>query len=787
MPMLDDIGNVKAYGNAAGPGRSAMLVEMLDDASDGIPDFTKRLRQAINNSNAPEATKARWSEALDYADAHPEMRVVDALDYRLARETAWSYREALDTGRRTRGARLLNLYESGSGGPKLSHFLPESFKREMLDAWKLQRQASDQQVVGWVDGAAGEIADGVPAMSYAALNPAAVEFTDNAGGQLVDAKLARRRLTEQRQRAERQALRAEGQAIREDLGIATTNLRLRQDALDEATAEYRAAQERMMLNADRLGTQAAADAQYELELREQAVQALEASRQLLAQGEDQAAQAMDLLGQAMQAEARAAKAGKRVAAFDTSRLNETTLRKAMLDGHVEFGFGRQVSDDVMTAMTEGARKFDPFTGQGLQQFLGYYDSATNWIKGWLTASPGFHSRNYFGAMFNNWLAGADPGSGRRFYNDYAAYRKAVKGNASDPYAAIPAERREAFRRVIDSGAINEGQYFSEILQANTKRQVRVGGRIVNPNRLNPMSSDFAVTVGSREIGGFVETIARGGLAYDVALKGGDIETISSTVFKYHFDYQDLSRAERGVMRRAIPFYTWTRKNFPLQLEKMMQHPEKYLRYEKIRQNVEAYSEEEEVVPSYFKDMWGIRTPFTNGNGERIYAMPDLPYRSLDNSVDPRMMLSSTNPIVKAPVEIIRGRQFFNDIPFRNRDDNVPDVWQRIPGLMPTLAAMGKAKQAPDGWVMKDTDIHLLKQYLPFLNQASRLIPGDDERGQRRLTTTWLSYGLGMGVRTNTAQDQRSELLRREFALNDRIARERSEGAWGALERISRNG
>jgi hypothetical protein len=58
-------------------------------------------------------------------------------------------------------------------------------------------------------------------------------------------------------------------------------------------------------------------------------------------------------------------------------------------------------------------------------------------------------------------------------------------------------------------------------------------------------------------------------------RGKSAEEAALSVKKYLFDYGDLTRFERVFVKRAMPFYTWTRKNIPLQLESLWKTPEKF--------------------------------------------------------------------------------------------------------------------------------------------------------------------------------------------------------------------
>ena len=54
--------------------------------------------------------------------------------------------------------------------------------------------------------------------------------------------------------------------------------------------------------------------------------------------------------------------------------------------------------------------------------------------------------------------------------------------------------------------------------------------------------------------------------------GGDVADATWYSIKHHFDYADLSAYERKVIRNAFLFYTWYRKNIPLQMMELATRP-----------------------------------------------------------------------------------------------------------------------------------------------------------------------------------------------------------------------
>lgn len=168
---------------------------------------------------------------------------------------------------------------------------------------------------------------------------------------------------------------------------------------------------------------------------------------------------------------------------------------------------------------------------------------------------------------------------------------------------------------------------------------------------------------------------------------------------------------------------------------------------------------------------GIRLPFNVG-GSRAYALPDLPFRDLAkwakvvNSKEPwRPIAESAFPLYKLPIEMWAGKQYFADIPFTGRYQQVPPSYKAIPGLLPLLGGLGLAKKNSKGeWKVTDKTLYSLDQFNPVLGRMRRLIPNERTK-QERLTGSWLSTLFGTNIRENTRSTKRSELIRmqKEFA------------------------
>ena len=82
--------------------------------------------------------------------------------------------------------------------------------------------------------------------------------------------------------------------------------------------------------------------------------------------------------------------------------------------------------------------------------------------------------------------------------------------------------------------------------------------------------------------------------------------------------------------------------------------------------------------------------------------------------------------------------------------------------MPALQRLGlSTKNASGDWVMKDYQLHSLGQYLPMYTDLRRLFPSE-ERYTERTLSTWISFVFGIGLRTNTREEQQRTRRSQEF-------------------------
>ena len=138
------------------------------------------------------------------------------------------------------------------------------------------------------------------------------------------------------------------------------------------------------------------------------------------------------------------------------------------------------------------------------------------------------------------------------------------------------------------------------------------------------------------------------------------------VKKALFDYSDVSRFERDWAKRAMPFYTWTRKNIPAQLKSLVQNPQ---RAEKLHLAKEQFEYETgDLDYSDYGAMWGDRVPIFLGKEKHgvvqgFMALNVVPMADLQRILKPKPLLAEmTSPLIKAPLELLNNYDSFRKKP-----------------------------------------------------------------------------------------------------------------------------
>jgi len=308
-----------------------------------------------------------------------------------------------------------------------------------------------------------------------------------------------------------------------------------------------------------------------------------------------------------------------------------------------------------------ARKLDEYHKMMQPEEIGAtirgFDAIQNWWKGQALISPGYHSRNAIGNWWNNSLAGV--GYGAKPYIDAWKVQNGKlfsfvddAGKKWDSAAILDAAQK--------TGAVNRGQYLADIPQA-------IEGQVKSAT-YNPLSQQNILFRGNRFVGGAIENNARLANFIHQLKKGLPPVDAAMEVKKYLFDYGDLTSFEQNILKRIMPFYTFTRKNLPLQLDSLATKPGKYANLEKIVGAIEDIGmsgqpqPDEKYLSDYIKSNTSMRVKYNPKDKSYSYFLLGnwLPaYQMMDFlATPPDSIWQLVTPILKTPIDFSSNKSSF---------------------------------------------------------------------------------------------------------------------------------
>lgn len=181
---------------------------------------------------------------------------------------------------------------------------------------------------------------------------------------------------------------------------------------------------------------------------------------------------------------------------------------------------------------------------------------------------------------------------------------------------------------------------------------------------------------ARTIGNYIESQQKA-TAFITALgQGKTTKEALDLAARSGFDYRALTPFESKVLRRVIPFYSFTRKNIELQLRTLGENPQRINQIISTLENLQGGLSQEEYdkLPDYAKEQF-VRKFGVNEQGlpevSVGFGTPIEAFSVLFGSDRPtrggfsdtiRRTAATLNPIFKLPLERAFNRDFFRDRP-----------------------------------------------------------------------------------------------------------------------------
>lgn len=324
-------------------------------------------------------------------------------------------------------------------------------------------------------------------------------------------------------------------------------------------------------------------------------------------------------------------------------------------------------------------------------FLEVMNGITNIFKRNKLLSPGFQLRNIVGNMSNMWLSGMP-------LNDIMSYTKRADGilkKGNELFDKVHGVLNgnadllsKAEREIYDEFVEFAGHGFTEVANnlQDLPREWWDESLRINMYQANKDAKTLGEKA-QRELGRPKEYYDRL-TAYNMKKNAAYDQRFRLAMYKYAkdnpnylvkyghnnpesavraalFDFQDLSVAERQVLRKFIPFYTFTKKNLAFQMNNISKNSVKYNQMIKAFNNFwDTLDLEDDEMDRFKLENFWIPIPFRDKDGKYKAIKSSLPLGDLGEFLDDplRRILSATSPIIRAPFEMATNKQIFSDMP-----------------------------------------------------------------------------------------------------------------------------
>lgn len=298
---------------------------------------------------------------------------------------------------------------------------------------------------------------------------------------------------------------------------------------------------------------------------------------------------------------------------------------------------------------------------------GVVEGLDRWMQLWKSYATvpvifglGFHERNAIGNVMNNYLVGLNPGDAV-YFRAANLQRKVWRGRkAGDVTKFLSEDDRALIDLMRRNDVIGEGFFdidLGEDLAARATPAIGTKAKLAKiHDAVKPFNPNNAVIASGRKLGSAIESNSRMALFIHQLEATGSPEEAARMVRMALFDYSDLTAVEQNVFKRIHAFYTFTRKNLPLQLGALMRTPGKFSRQQQVRTALAAQAESPEgPYPDYLDEQAGTPAPMglsrllagipKSGFNEddQIVLAPDVPFLNAANTLEPLVNIASEVP------------------------------------------------------------------------------------------------------------------------------------------------
>ena len=423
-------------------------------------------------------------------------------------------------------------------------------------------------------------------------------------------------------------------------------------------------------------------------------------------------------------------------------------------------------------------------GDDMDGFRKLMDNYLSWWKGVVTARPGFHARNAATNQILLFLREGLQAFNPRFMAAGAAGASyALSGRGAELIGVVEKGLGKvgvgrALNMKVGQRTVREWSDYS-LNEGIISRFAHSGDPVVADEKLkavqlaNPLDRRFLPYQWSQQAGSMIESSQRFQMFLlelkKTARKGLDhtdaeIEFAKMEAKKWMIDYTDLTQWEKGVMRRAIPFYAWVRHIVPNVIQGIVETPYMYGVLPKMQNAAELEGgPPRENRPEWMRDLGLV--PVTEGEDPGAFVMGSGNFPTADLSIVPltfpssgflapslrgdklvRELAGMAHPLIQTLVEVATERDLFTGGDL-DRFKEVPRAMRMLEGSPKLLAFLdgvarvgwsrrhglglvndrGEPREDERGRLMMDARlVSVLENNLPLLDSIGRALDGPEQ-------------------------------------------------------------
>lgn len=285
-----------------------------------------------------------------------------------------------------------------------------------------------------------------------------------------------------------------------------------------------------------------------------------------------------------------------------------------------------------------------------------WDGINNTFKKFSTLTPGFHVRNMVGNSVNMVMSGM-PSAQLPVYWKKAhglwnraddLVRKAVDGTLTAAEKADFEILEDFYKAGFADNVFKKVQGLDTVKE--TKGVLSKASQLgVKGNEVVDRYNRLALLMYAKDNPKYIQKLG----------KNSAIDAVKFALF----DPSNMSEFEQNVMKRIMPFYTFTKQNLMFQAENLLKNTPKYNRLYKFMRD--AYNDVgEDSYYDYQKNGMQIPLPFSDDEGNQLFLKANLPISDLGEWLENPLQraVSSTAPAIKLPYEMVTGVNTFTGEP-----------------------------------------------------------------------------------------------------------------------------